>query len=125
MTNTTSINHILDTKEKKVAFFQNVVLVAIADRYVDKLESDFLVELGNQLQLSEADTLPISDNLPGLKFVIPNDSLQKTMELEMLVKMVLQDGVVEPREYDLCLGYTRQIGFSKENLDELIKKGRN
>jgi len=125
MTNATSINHILNTKEKKVAFFQNIVLVAIADRYVDKMESDFLVELGNQLGLTEADTLPIADNLPGLKFVIPEESLQRSMELEILVKMVLQDGVVEDREYDLCLEYTRQVGFTKENLDELIKKGRN
>ena len=125
MTNSTSINHILDTKEKKVAFFQNIVLVAIADRYVDKLESDFLVELGNQLELTEDDTLPIADNLPSLKFVIPEDNLQKTLELETLVKMVLQDGVVEEREYKLCLEYTRQIGFTKENLDELINKGRN
>ena len=125
MTNATSINHILNTKEKKVAFFQNIVLVAIADRYVDKMESDFLVELGNQLGLTEADTLPISDNLPGLKFVIPEESLQRSMELEILVKMVLQDGVVEDREYDLCLEYSRQVGFTKENLDELIKKGRN
>ena len=125
MTNSTSINHILNTKEKRIAFFQNVVLIAIADRYVDKLESDFLVELGNQLQLSEADTLPIADNLPSLKFVIPEESLQKTFELETLVKMVLQDGIVEDREYNLCLEYTRQIGFTKENLDELIKKGRN
>src|SRR6476620_7353806 len=125
MTNNTSINHILDTKEKKIAFFQNIVLVAIADRYVDKLESDFLVELGNQLQLTEADTLPIADNLTSLNFVIPEENLQKTLELETLVKMVLQDGIVEDREYNLCLEYTRQIGFSKENLDALIKKGRN
>ena len=87
MTNATSINHILNTKEKKVAFFQNIVLVAIADRYVDKMESDFLVELGNQLGLTEADTMPIADNLPGLKFVIPEESLQRSMELEVLVKM--------------------------------------
>ena len=125
MTNNTSINHILDTKEKKIAFFQNIVLVAIADRYVDKLESDFLVELGNQLQLTEADTLPIADNLASLSFVIPEENLQKTLELETLVKMVLQDGIVEDREYKLCLEYTRQIGFSKENLDALINKGRN
>ena len=125
MTNNTSINHILDTKEKKIAFFQNIVLVAIADRYVDKLESDFLVELGNQLQLTEADTLPIADNLTSLNFVIPEENLQKTLELETLVKMVLQDGIVEDREYNLCLEYTRQIGFSKENLDALINKGRN
>jgi uncharacterized tellurite resistance protein B-like protein len=111
---------ILNTKEKKLAFFQNIVLIAIADRYVDKMESDFLVEIGNQLRLSEADTLPIAENLQALKFIIPQESLQKTLELEMLVKMVLQDGIVEQREYDLCLEFARQLGADKEKLDEII-----
>jgi len=125
MTISTSINQILNTKEKKVAFFQNIVLVAIADRYVDKLESDFLVALGNRLELTEEDTLPIADNLPSLQFILPEESLQKTLELEMLVQMVLQDGIVEEREYNLCLEFARQIDFTKENLDEMIKKARN
>lgn len=120
-----SFAQILNTQEKKLAFFQNIVLVAIADRYVDKLESDFLVAVGDQLQLTEKDTLHIAENLPNLKFIIPQDGLQKSLELEMLVKMVLQDGVVEKREYDLCLEYTRQIGFTKEKLDSLIAQSRN
>lgn len=120
-----SFAQILNTQEKKLAFFQNIVLVAIADRYVDKLESDFLVAVGDQLQLTEKDTLHIAENLPNLKFIIPQDGLQKSLELEMLVKMVLQDGVVEKREYDLCLEYTRQIGFTKEKLDTLIAQSRN
>jgi uncharacterized tellurite resistance protein B-like protein len=122
---TTSFAQILNTPEKKLAFFQNIVLVAIADRYVDKLESDFLVAVGDQLQLTEKDTLPIAENLSNLKFIIPQDGLQRSLELEMLVKMVLQDGIVEKREYDLCLEYTRQIGFTKEDLDELIAKSKN
>ena len=122
---TTSFAQILNTPEKKLAFFQNIVLVAIADRYVDKLESDFLVAVGDQLQLTEKDTLPIAENLANLKFIIPQDGLQRSLELEMLVKMVLQDGIVEKREYDLCLEYTRQIGFTKEDLDELIAKSKN
>ncbi|MBK0402794.1 hypothetical protein I5M27_07335 [Adhaeribacter sp. BT258] len=120
-----SFTQILNTQEKKLAFFQNIVLVAIADRYVDKLESDFLVSVGDQLQLTEKDTLHIADNLKNLKFIIPQDGLQKSLELEMLVKMVLQDGIVEKREYDLCLEYTRQIGFTKEKLDELIAQSKN
>ncbi|GAA4436777.1 hypothetical protein GCM10023188_30230 [Pontibacter saemangeumensis] len=112
----------LDTKQKKLAFFQNLVLVAIADRYIDKMESDFLLTIGNQLDLSEEDTLEITDNLSSLSFIIPEDGLQKSMELQTLVMMVLQDGEVEEREYNLCLEYTRQIGFTQEILDKLIAK---
>lgn len=115
-------DNFLDTKEKKLAFFQNLVLVAIADRYIDEMESDFLLTIGNQLNLTEEDTLPITDNLSSLSFIIPEDGLQKSMELQTLVMMVLQDGEVEEREYNLCLEYTRQIGFTQEILDKLIAK---
>lgn len=115
-------DNFLDTREKKLAFFQNLVLVAIADRHIDEMESDFLLTIGNQLNLTEADTLEITDNLSSLSFIIPEDGLQKSLELQMLVMMVLQDGEVEEREYNLCLEYTRKIGFTQEILDKLIAK---
>ena len=34
--------------------------------------------------------------------------------------MVLQDGKVDDKEYQLCLDYTRRIGYSKDMLDDLI-----
>jgi hypothetical protein len=37
------VNDFLNTKEKKLAFFQNLVLIAIADKYVDDAESNFLL----------------------------------------------------------------------------------
>ena len=117
---TSTVLDFLNTKEKKLAFFQNLVLVAIADKYIDEMESDFLLTIGDQLNLSEEDTLPITDNLSSLSFIIPEDGLHKSLELQTLVMMVLQDGEVEDREYDLCLEYTRQIGFTQEILDKLI-----
>ncbi|GAB3526382.1 hypothetical protein GCM10027443_01450 [Pontibacter brevis] len=117
-----TLDSFLDTKDKKLAFFQNMVLVAMADKYIDEKESDFLLSIGQQLDLSAEDTLPITDNLSSLSFIIPQEGLQKTLELQALVMMVLQDGEVEEREYNLCLEYTRQIGYSKEILDELISK---
>ncbi|RDV14230.1 hypothetical protein DXT99_15675 [Pontibacter diazotrophicus] len=120
-----TLESFLDTKEKKLAFFQNMVLVAMADRYIDDAESDFLLSIGEQLDLSEEDTLPITDNLSSLTFIIPEEGLLKTLELQALVMMVLQDGEVEEREYNLCLEYTRRIGFSKDILDELITKLSN
>lgn len=120
MATTPVLENFLDTKEKKLAFFQNLVLVAIADNYIDEMESDFLLTIGDQLNLTEEDTLPITDNLSSLAFIIPEDGLHKSLELQTLVMMVLQDGEVEEREYDLCLEYTRQIGFTQEILDKLI-----
>jgi uncharacterized tellurite resistance protein B-like protein len=122
MATSTLFDDMLDTKQKKLAFFQNLVLVAIADRYIDEKESDFLLSIGNRLNLSAEDTLEITDNLPSLSFSIPEDGLQKSLELQALVLMVLQDGEVEEREYNLCLEYANRIGYTKEILDKLIAK---
>ena len=116
----TSIDNLLNTKQKKLSFFQNLILVAISDGYVDSMESDFLVMIGDQLGLSEEDTSPIAENLATLSFVVPEEGMQKTMELQTLVMMVLQDGNVDDKEYQLCLDYTRRIGYSKDMLDNLI-----
>jgi uncharacterized tellurite resistance protein B-like protein len=120
MATQTSFDELLNTKQKKLAFFQNLILVAVADKYLDDAESDFLVTIGRQLNLTEEDTTPIADNLPLLSFIIPEEGLQKTMELQSLVMMVLQDGRIEDKEYNLCLEYARRIGYSKDTLDEFI-----
>ncbi|TXK49651.1 hypothetical protein FVR03_06045 [Pontibacter qinzhouensis] len=121
MSTSTTYDNLLNSKQKKLAFFQNIVLVAIADGFVDEQESDFLISLGDQLQLSEEDTLPITDNLSVLTFIIPEDGMQKTVELQTLVMMMLQDGDLAESEYNLCLEYTRRIGYSKDILDDMIK----
>ncbi|QNF31599.1 hypothetical protein HUW51_02235 [Adhaeribacter swui] len=126
MPTSTSFDELLNTKQKKLAFFQNLVLVAVADKYLDKAESDFLVSIGQRLNLTEEDTRPIADNLSLLNFIIPEEGLQKTMELQTLVMMVVQDGQVADAEYNLCLDYARRIGYSKEMLDDFIKQlGQN
>ena len=120
MATSTKIDELLNTKQKKLSFFQNLILVATADRYVDEMESDFLVLVGNQLGLTQEETQPIADNFSALSFIVPEDGMQKTVELQTLVMMVVQDGIVEEREYQLCLDYTRRIGYSKDMLDDLI-----
>lgn len=122
MISSTSFDELLDTKQKKLSFFQNLILVAVADGYLDKQESEFLINIGRRLNLTEEDTRPIADNLPFLSFIIPEEGLQKTMELQTLVMMVLQDGILEDSEYNLCLEYSRRIGYSKDMLDDFIQQ---
>ncbi|PWG78312.1 hypothetical protein [Pararcticibacter amylolyticus] len=115
-----SIEEVLDTKQKKLAFFQNVILVAAADKVLDENESNFLLFIGDKLGLSPDDVMPIADNLGVLSFIIPQDGLQKTLELQTLVQMMIQDGEIHDTEYALCLDYAHRIGYSKEILDDMI-----
>lgn len=115
-----NINEILNTKQKKIAFFQNLILIVTADNFVDGDESDFLLEIGNRLGLDPDEVMPIADNLNVLSFIIPEDGMQKTLELQTLVQMMLKDGSIDSREYALCKEYANRIGYSKDYLNEMI-----
>ncbi|AYA37150.1 TerB family tellurite resistance protein [Hymenobacter oligotrophus] len=114
------LEELLDTQQKKLAFFQNLVLVAAADGRLDKGEGDFLVQIGNRLGLKPDDVKPIADNLGVLSFIVASEGLQRTLELQTLVQMMLQDGEIDPREYGLCLEYAHRIGYGKDILDDMV-----
>lgn len=114
------IENLLDTQEKKLAFFQNLILVAAADGRLDSNESQFILNIGNRLGLGPDEVMHLADRLPQLSFVIPAEGMQKTLELQTLVMMMLEDGRVHDREYALCLQYTERVGYSKTFLDDLI-----
>ncbi len=120
MLETNSLDKVLDTKQKKLAFYQNLILIAAADGRLDSNESDFILLIGNKLGLRSEEVMPIADNLNVLKFIIPESGLQKTLELQSLVQLMLQDGQIHDKEYLLCLEYAHRIGYTKEILDEMI-----
>jgi hypothetical protein len=117
-----SIEDVFDTPQKKLAFFQNLVLVAAADGQLSADESDFLLHIGNKLGLQPDQVLPIADNLRVLSFIVPEDGMQRTLELQTLVQMMLQDGDIDVREYGLCQEYAVRIGFSKGILDDMVSQ---
>lgn len=122
MKNIQTLEDVLNTPQKKLAFFQNLVLVAAADNVLDNDESELLLFIGNKLGLSSEEVMPMVDNLPVLTFIIPEDGLQRTLELQTLVQMMMQDGSVHDREYALCLEYATRIGFGKAILDDMIQQ---
>jgi uncharacterized tellurite resistance protein B-like protein len=122
MQHTHSLEEVLNTQQKKLAFFQNIILVAAADGQLSSEESDFLLQLGNKLGLKPEEVMPIADNLGILSFVVPSEGLQRTLELQTLVQMMLQDGQIDAREYGLCLEYANRIGYGKAILDDMVSQ---
>ena len=122
MQDTRAIDKLLDTPQKRLAFFQNLVLLAAADGRLEGRESDFIVDIGNRLGLTAEQVKPIADNLDVLSFIIPEEGLQKTLELQTLVMMMVEDGRIHDREYALCLDYAYRIGYGKDILDDMVRQ---
>ncbi|WP_046243792.1 TerB family tellurite resistance protein [Hymenobacter terrenus] len=117
-----SLEDVLNTPQKKLAFFQNLVLIAAADGQLSQDEGDFLLQIGNKLGLKPEEVMPIADNLGVLSFVVPAEGIQRTLELQTLVQMMLQDGQIDAREYGLCQEYAHRIGYSKAILDDMVSQ---
>ena len=115
-----SLENLLDTPQKKLSFYQNLILLAVADGQLEESESNFLISIGNRLGISAQEAMSIAENLDKLSFIIPEEGIQKTLELQTMVLMMLEDGQIHPREQALCREYTRRIGYSQELLDEMI-----
>ena len=122
MQDTRALETVLNTPQKKLAFFQNLILIAAADGRLEDEESNFILEIGNRLGLTPEEAAPIADNLGVLTFIIPEDGLQKTLELQTLVMMMVEDGRIHDHEYTLCLDYAYRIGYGKEILDDMISQ---
>jgi uncharacterized tellurite resistance protein B-like protein len=122
MQHTHTLEEVLNTPQKKLAFFQNIILLAAADGQLSSEEGDFLLQLGNKLGLKPEEVMPIADNLSILSFVVPTEGLQRTLELQTLVQMMLQDGDIDAREYGLCLEYANRIGYGKAILDDMVSQ---
>ncbi|MBD2723940.1 TerB family tellurite resistance protein [Hymenobacter armeniacus] len=122
MSETHSLEDVLNTPQKKLAFFQNLVLVAAADGQLSTEEGDFLLQIGNKLGLKPEEVMPIADNLGVLSFIVPAEGLQRTLELQTLVQMMLEDGQLDAREYGLCQEYAMRIGYSKSILDDMVSQ---
>ncbi len=120
--NTRPTRDLLDSRQKRLYFFQNLLLVATADGYLDDEEGSFLLDVGNQLELSAEDVAPLIDNLSILTFVIPETGIERTFELQTLVLMMMEDGRIDDREYALCLDYATRIGYGRAFLDDLVAK---
>ena len=98
------------------------MLLAAADGQVSPAESDFLLQIGNKLGLSPDEVMPVADNLGVLRFVVPAEGLQRTLKLQTLVQMMLQDGRIDAREYGLCQEYANRIGYSKAILNDMVSQ---
>lgn len=114
---------IIESKEKRVNFFQNLLLIAAADGYLDEDEGDFLVQIGQQLDLTEEDLRPLaSRNVKDIEFIIPETDQDKLFELQTMVMMMVEDGQIDEREYGFCADYADRIGLNRVVLDDFVQK---
>lgn len=110
------------THTQHLSIFQNLYLVAAADGKIEDSEQNLLLEVAYNLGLTQEDIDFVIGNYPDLQLVIPQDVNERIFSLKNLVYMMLVDGVIDDKEYELCESFAKQAGFGLEKVEEIIQE---
>ena len=124
----TLITFYLDKQQEKIShlsIFQNLYIIAAADGRIDDNEHSLLLEVADNLGLSQEDVDFIIDHYAELQLIIPEDEKEGYFSLKNLVYMMIVDGEISPEEYRLCLEFAGEIGLGKDDIKEILEEYEN
>ena len=107
-------------KNIKLEHINNLIAVAFADGNFNDEEIEFLYEKAEEFDISEAEVKKSVDNANNLTFMVPQNNEDKEDQLADIVFMMMIDGIIHDKEYDLCLSITSRLNLEKEDLDDVI-----
>jgi uncharacterized tellurite resistance protein B-like protein len=110
------------THKKALYYFQNLYLVAIADKILSPEEKEYLIHVAQKMGISTRESSDIMLNSQHLDIVIPETKEEQLTQMEDVITMMMMDKKIHDKEYDLCLKFAQKIGLSKKDLDLLILK---
>ncbi len=114
------MNEIKYSEKIKIEHFKNLVAVAFSDDYLDKIEAEFLADKAKELGLAQDIVNGLIKNPDQLLYVVPENMVDKENQLSDIVYIAIIDGVLRPKEYELCVAIAEKLGFNKEYVDEVI-----
>lgn len=112
-----------EDQEKKIKFehFHNLIAVAYADGYLDQSEIDFLLEKAEEIGLPLNKVNQLMDKAENLEFIIPLNTEESENQLADAVFMMMIDGEIHDKEYNICLQMAERLGLSKSYLDHVVE----
>ncbi|MEM6763923.1 MAG: TerB family tellurite resistance protein [Bacteroidota bacterium] len=105
---------------ENLAVFQNLYLVAIADGEIDDKEEALLLEAAETLGMLQSDLDYVYNNAEELSLIIPEEEEEREQSLRNLIYMMIIDGEIDDREYQICLSFANSIGYGEEKIGLVI-----
>ncbi|MEO0585708.1 MAG: TerB family tellurite resistance protein, partial [Bacteroidota bacterium] len=112
----------MEEKNRHLATFQNLCIIASADGALDYREKNLLYELAESMGLEQEVIAHLIQQAKkeNLQFQLPTTEEDRLMELKLGVLMILADEKIEPEEYHACKQFATDMGISVQMLDETI-----
>lgn len=111
--------------------FQSLVMLANADGHLDDIELALLYKLGRKIGLTYTQIGTIIDDPKGHAIIPPNNKDERFEMLLNLVRVMVIDNEIDPKEIKLMENFVVQLGYKSlddidlESIVALIKRGED
>lgn len=101
-------------------YFNNMIAIAYVDGDISAQELEFLMRKADEYQVSITDLEALISDASNLKVVIPTHISQRIHYLDECIDMIKCDGIIHPKELQLCTEICEQFGFDEKYLQEML-----
>ncbi len=109
-------------KNLTLIYFTNLYLVALADGQIVEKEEALLQKIADKMGIMKSEVEAIKSGSNEMNFQVPTDKKRRLEHLEALIEVMLIDGEIHEKEYQLCLQYADRSGCDQLALNMLIEK---
>ena len=113
-----------ETKEAKVAKarFRNLLTLALADGVLDKNELEYLFKISDKFYFTREEISELLSTSDQLTFEAPDSDEDRLIQLHEAVELMMLDGEVDEREYQVCMSVAAGLGFNSDNVEKTVDK---
>lgn len=108
-------------KRKGKSHLKNLMAMAMADGKLEDVELKFLTKIASRYGISTKELEGIRINVSkNPTFSFEKDS-SKFEQIYDLIKMMMIDDEINPKELKMCKKYAEKIGYQSTKVDEIIE----
>jgi len=105
---------------KLKSHFLNLYIISLSDSTFDQKERELLYNIGIERGLNKSEIDFITKNPHKVRFYKPNGIYEKFEHLYDFARMILADGIIDPREIEVFSILAKKLEFKEEDIPELI-----
>jgi uncharacterized tellurite resistance protein B-like protein len=109
------------TRKIKAEHLNSLIAMAYSDGILDESEKEFLIEKADEIDMPREELWKIVENADQLEFLIPQNMVDREEQLTDCVYIMMMDGEIHEKEYDLCLKVAQKLDLDKHYLDHAIE----
>ena len=104
----------------KLEHFRNLVSLSAADGKIEDIERVALSKIAYEQGIPLDRLNLMLQRADEYKFLIPQNLNEREKQLQQMIDLALVDGHFAPAEVELILMVGEKLGFTKEELDQIL-----